>query len=65
MFGQEFIVKLNLEQNMQKFATACALAVSASAVDTTKGTMQMSIDNFTESVQSIPQGDGKYLTTLY
>ena len=49
---------------MQKFATACALAVSASAVDTTKGTMQMAIDNFTPDTQSIPQGDGKYLVRL-
>ena len=44
---------------MKFFAAVAALAVSASAVDVSKGTNAMRIDNFEYDVQSIPQGKGK------
>ena len=49
---------------MKYFAAVAALAVSASAVDVSKGTSQMRIDNFEYDVQSIPQGKGKIENVL-
>ena len=44
-----------------KYFAATTLAALATATSIEKGTMQMRVDSFETTVQSIPQGKGKFL----